>query len=207
MRALLVTVAILAGAAPAAADDNGAYGRFDGDLTLEADLGGGAAFEGDAIFGTATLELRARYLDSVGIVLGGEFRYQGTSRVWIGADFRPIFLGRFLTDNSFHDRFWDLLVDSIGIDLGVGFLPLDERVGAALIIGFGIDIPMIFFGTGIDGLALRLAGRHAAALETDRFGPAGGANDWLAMAAIVLRATTNVGLAAWEPPRYEMPDE
>jgi len=64
--ALLVVPAF----ARADANDDGLYGRFDGDLWLGAALGGGAAFvvsEGSRDAGV--LELRARYLDSVGPVL------------------------------------------------------------------------------------------------------------------------------------------
>lgn len=201
----LIAIASLALAAPAAADDDGAYGRLAGDLTLEAALGGGAAFEGDAILGAGTLELRARYVDMAGLMIGGELRYDGWSRVVIAADLRPLFLGRFLMNLSLRDRFWDLLLDSIGIDLGVALVPLEAGVGAALAIGFGLDVPLVFFSEGYEGISLRLAGRHVAALPTDRLGPEGGASDWLAMAAIVIRGSVSTGLTSWERPRYELP--
>jgi hypothetical protein len=201
----LALIALIAAPSLALADESGAYGRLEGDLTLEAGLGGGVAFEGDAVLGAGTLELRMRYLDSAGIVVGGEARPEGASRVWIGADLRPIFLARFLLGRSFRDRYWDILIDSIGIDLGVAILPLDETVGAALAIGFGVDVPLVFFGSGIEGLSLRLAGRHVAALETDALGPAGGANDWIVMAALVVRGSVETGISAWEPARYELP--
>jgi hypothetical protein len=106
---------------------------------------------------------------------------------------------------SLGDRFWDLLLDSIGIDLGVALVPLDEDIGAALAIGFGLDVPLVFFGEGYEGISLRLAGRHVAALPTDRLGPDDGINDWLAMAAIVVRGSVSTGLPSWERPRYELP--
>jgi len=201
----VLVISLLALAAPAAADDDGAYGRLVGDLTLEAALGGGAAFEGEAIRGAGTLELRARYVDMAGLLIGGELRYDGRSRVVIAADLRPLFLGRFLMNLSLGDRFWDLLLDSIGIDLGVALVPLDEDIGAALAIGFGLDVPLVFFGEGYEGISLRLAGRHVAALPTDRLGPDDGINDWLAMAAIVVRGSVSTGLPSWERPRYELP--
>lgn len=199
----LVAFVVLAIALPASAQD-GAYGRLSGDLTLEAGLGGGVAFEENDVMGAGTLELRARYLDMAGIVIGGELRPEGTSRVWLGADFRPLFLARFFLNASFHDRFWDILLDSIGLDLGVALLPLDERIGAALAVGFGLDVPLVFFGEGYEGLSLRLAGRHVAALATDRAGPAGGADDWIGMAALVIRGSVTTGLPSVEPRRYEV---
>lgn len=196
-------VIVLAAVPAAAHDGDGAYGRLANDLTLEAAIGGGAAFVDEAVEGAGTLELRARYLDMAGVLLGGELREEG-SRLIVAADVRPLFLARFLTSLSFGDRFWDVLVDSIGIDLGLAVVPLGQGVGAALAVGFGVDVPLVFFGDGYEGLSLRLAGRHVAALPTDRFGPEGGVNDWLAMAALVFRGALSTGLPSWEPPRYEL---
>ncbi len=203
----LLTLLLLALTPSPAFAEGGSYGRFEGDLTLEAALGGGVAFADTAILGAGTLELRARYLDVAGIVLGGELRPEGTSRVFLAADFRPIFLARFFTNNSFRDRYWDLLVDSIGLDLGVALVPLDTGVGAALVVGFGLDIPLVLFGDGIAGMSLRLAGRHVASLATDAFGPDAPVNDWLAMAALVVRFSTSTGLPEWEPSGYELPEQ
>lgn len=207
MLRVLAALAVLAIATPAAADaGGGAYGRLSGDLTLEAALGGGAGFERESVVGAGTLELRARYLDVAGLMLGGELRHEGMSRVIVAADVRPLFLARFLLNLSFQDRFWDLLVDSIGVDLGVALVPLDQGIGAALAVGFGLDVPLVFFGEGYEGLSLRLAGRHVAALPTDRFGPDGGVNDWTAMAALVVRGSVSTGIVSWERQRYELPD-
>lgn len=198
----LAFVLTLAGSGASAQD--GAYGRLSSDLTLEAALGGGATFDALGTSGAATLELRARYLDMAGVMVGAEWRPEGASRVLVMADVRPIFLGRFLLGASLFDRYWDLFFDSIGIDLGVAVAPLDDSVGAALAIGFGFDIPLVFFGEGIDGIALRLYGRHVASLPSDRLGPNGGMNDWIAGAALVFRASVTTGLPAWEPPRYRL---
>lgn len=195
-------IAVVLAPSTAAAQD-GAYGRLTGDLTLEAALGGGAAFEQD-VRGAATLELRARYLDVAGLFAGLELRADGASRALFGADLRPLFLARFLLNASLHDRYWDVFLDSIGIDLGVAIVPLDELVGAALAVGFGADVPLVFFGDGYEGISLRLAGRHVAALATDRFAPDGGISDWLVMASIVVRGSVVTGLPGWEPPRYEL---
>ncbi len=204
-RAALVALLTTSLAAPAAAQD-GAYGRLDGDLTLEAALGGGAAFEGEQVLGAGTLELRMRYLDVAGLFAAGELRPEGASRVIFGADLRPIFLARFLLNATLGDRYWDVFFDSIGLDLGVAIVPLDERAGVALAVGFGLDVPLVFFGEGYEGISLRLAGRHVAALSTDRFAPDGGVNDWLAMGALVIRGSVSTGLPAWGPRHYELPE-
>ena len=205
MRALSLGLALLAIPALAEAQGDGVYGRFDRDLTLEAGLGGGVAFEGSAVLGAGVLDLRARYLDMAGILVGGELRPEGASRVVVGVDVRPLWVGRFLLGGSFHDRYWDLFLDSIGLDLGVAITPLDETAGVALMVGFGMDVPLVFFGDGIEGLSLRLFGRHVAALETDRYGPDGGVNDWIAGATLVVRGGVSTGLPGWEPRRYSLP--
>lgn len=198
-------VALLVVVSPAGAQDqDGAYGRLEGDLTFDLALGGGATFEGDLVSGASTLEARARYLDGAGLMLGGEVRPEGASRLLIMADVRPIFLARFLLGGSLRDRWLDLVIDSIGIDVGVALVPLDERVGAALAVGFGLDLPLVFFGEGVEGLALRLYGRHVASLATDRLGPDAPQNDWIAGGAIVLRLQARAGIASWEPRRYEL---
>lgn len=187
----------------AAAQGDGVYGRLDADLVLEAALGGGAAFE-PALQGATALDLRARYLDMAGLVVGVEWRPTGASRAIVGADLRPLFLARFLLGASLQDRYWDLLLDSIGIDLGVAITPFDQRAGVALAVGFGLDIPLLFFGEGVSGLALRLFGRHVSARPSDRYGPVDGVDDWVVGAMIVVRGQARTGLPAWEPRRYEL---
>jgi hypothetical protein len=197
-------VALLAPPAAASAQD-GAYGRLDGDLTLEGAAGGGATYEADEWSGAALAELRMRYVDVAGLMVGGEYRPDGASRLLLMADLRPLFLVRFLTNASFGDRYWDVWLDSFGLDLGVAFAPLGDGIGAALAVGFGFDVPLVFFD-GYAGMSLRLFGRHVAALASDRLGPNGGLNDWVAGALLVFRGQASTGLPTWEPRRYELPE-
>ena len=189
----------------AAQGDDGVYGRLSGDVIVEVGAGGGVTFNDPVqpnISGAGALELRARYLDAAGIALAGQARPEGQSRISIMADIRPLWLPRFLLGASFHDRRWDVFLDSFGVDLGVAIVPLDETVGIAFTVGFGFDIPLVFFSPGIDGISLRLFGRHVASLATDRFGPDASTNDWIAGALLVIRGQVSTGLTAWEPPRY-----
>jgi hypothetical protein len=202
LASLVCAGAFFASSAASSAAADVTHGRLAGDLTLEAGLGGGLAFEGLNVLGAGTLELRTRYLDMAGVVLGGELRPEGASRVWLGVDVRPLFLGRFLLGATTGDRWLDVLLDSIGLDLGVALVPLDARIGAALAVGFGFDVPIVFFGAGYEGIGVRLAGRHVAALATDLAGPENGVNDWLAMASLVIRGSVSTGLPALEPRRY-----
>ncbi|MFK7990464.1 MAG: hypothetical protein AB8I08_30870 [Sandaracinaceae bacterium] len=195
----------------AGAAQDGAYGRLDGDLTLEAGLGGGVTFDNDHVSGAGTLDLRARYLDVAGLVIGldvrpdrqiGSVPLGGGSRVLLMADVRPLWLARFFLGATVGDRWVDLMIDSLGVELGVALTPIDEDLGAAFAVGFGVDLPLVFFGDGIEGLALRLNARHVAALATDRFGPAGARNDWIAGGSLVFRFQASTGLPGWERPRY-----
>jgi hypothetical protein len=199
-------LAALALALPAGAQEgvyqDGAYGRLDGDLMLGVGAGGGVALDGGAPVGAATVEVRARYLDVAGLVLGFEGRPEERSQVLIAADLRPLFLARFFLGLAFRERYWDVLLDSLGVDLGVALTPLDRRLGVALAVGVGVDVPLVFFGDGVEGLYLRLAGRHTAARAEDRAGPEGGVADWLLMGALVFRAPVSIGLTSWEPERY-----
>jgi hypothetical protein len=205
LRIVALSVALLALPCGARAQD-GAWGRLDGDLTLEAAVGGGATHEGEGWSGAALAELRMRYVDVAGLMVGGEVRPDGASRVLLMADVRPLFLARFLTNATFGDRYWDVWLDSIGVDLGLAVAPLDGDVGAALAVGFGFDVPLVFFGEGYAGTSLRLFGRHVAALPSDRFGPNGGLNDWVAGALLVFRGQASTGLPGWAPRRYQLPD-
>jgi len=203
VRWALLTLMVLAPLS-AKAQDHAAHGRLQGDVTLEGLVGGGATFEGDRVSGAAAAELRARYLDMAGVMAGVEIRPEGASRVLLMGDLRPLFFARFILGGMFGDRYWDLLVDSIGVDLGVAVTPLDGDVGVAFAVGFGVDVPLFFFGEGLSGVALRLFGRHVAAAETDRFGPNGGASDWIAGALLVFRGQASTGLPSWEPRRYRL---
>ena len=206
MRWAILTLTLLAPAV-ASAQEHGAYGRLQGDLTLEGAVGGGVTFAGDAldaVSGAGAAELRARYLDMAGLMAGVEIRPEGASRGLLMADLRPLFFGRFILGATFGDRYWDVLLDSIGIDLGLAVTPLEEGAGVAFAIGFGVDVPLVFFDAGISGISLRLFGRHVAAAETDRFGPNAGVSDWIAGGMLVFRGQVATGLPGWEPRRYRL---
>jgi len=207
----LVTFVVPAGAL---AQQGGAHGRLETDLVLEGSLGGGAVVVGDQWTGAVVAEGRARYLGMAGLFLGTEVRARpdtgdAAGRLFIGADLRPVFFARFLLGATLNDRYWDFFFDSIGLDLGVAITPLDEDIGAALAVGFGFDVPLVFFDEPThqspDGVSLRFFARHVAALASDRGGPNGGVNDWLMGATLVVRGSVRSGLPTWEPRRYELP--
>lgn len=180
---------------------DGAYGRLVGDLTLDLEVGGGLAAEPAAV-GSAFTALRARYLDVSGFMVAAEWRPEGRSRLVWGVDLRPLFLVRFLTHRSLGDRTLDLLIDSVGFELGVALVDAGPDPGLAFSVGFGAELPLLAWGEGAEGLFLRASGRHVAALATDAFGPGNSVHDWVGLLGLVVRGQAHIGLAEWEPPRY-----
>ncbi|MGF1468363.1 MAG: hypothetical protein ACFCGT_19750 [Sandaracinaceae bacterium] len=205
---VLASLGLAVALAPAGAvgAQDAAHGRLLGDLEVDLGAGGGATFDGRSggTGGAVVGEVRVRYLDMVGPAVGVEGWLGGRSRVLLFADFRPLFLLRFFFNASFERRWADILLDSIGLDLGAAITPLDGGAGAALMVGVGLDVPVAFFGEGADGLFVRLSGRHVAARARDRYGPDGGQQDWAALALLVVRLQASTGLSSWEPPRYRV---
>jgi hypothetical protein len=194
--------ALLWAAATCRAQDSlsdGIYGRLRGDTILSVGAGSGAAI-GELEKPLATLDLRARYLDSAGIVLAPQWRPERGAEFGIGLELRPFFLARLFLDSSFDRRFFDLLVDSIGIELGSFFGPLDRHFGSALFTGTGIDIPL--GADGSRGFYLRIAARYLYASARDVGAPDGGRSEWLLLLTFYFRTAVTLGLAAREPPRY-----
>lgn len=197
--AVLVLSPLAATAARADLPADGLYGRFDGDLTLSIGAGAGLdASDGQAAF---VGELRARYLDSAGLVLALE---QGApARLVAAADVRPLFPTRFLLNAWAGDAWTDLLLDSIGFELGAAIEALhSDGRGLALVVGAGLDVPLLLPGALADGLFLRLGGRwvHGAAQHVR--GPAADASEWRLAVVLTLKGVVDLGLASREPPRY-----
>jgi hypothetical protein len=152
-----VAIAAAASAAPARADDrirvDDTYGRIEGDLSL---LGGlGATFGPRAP--RASAEIRARYLGAAGLFASYEdalgLAVTTPRRLFaLGLEGRPAFLGRWLLGKETGVAFLDLVVDSVGVDLGVVFAqpsdkPLSPRPGFES--GLGLEIPLFGRASGL----------------------------------------------------------
>ena len=92
---------------------DGLYGRFDGDFTLSAGAGAGVLLGSKQTLSFVG-DLRARYLDSAGLVVGPELSEDNTFRLSLAADIRPVFLWRFFTYRSFYSQFFDLWLGFAG---------------------------------------------------------------------------------------------
>lgn len=190
--------------------DDGVYGRFHSDLAISLGLNGGvvlgepvlAMTRPSAAILSVSAEVRVRVLDSAGIVLAPEWRPEGSSRLFAGVDLRPGFLTRFLYGISADDRYIDLFVDSIGVDLGAVVFAPNGRVGFAFAVGFGCEIPLYVPEDLSGAFALRLGARWVGAGTNDEWGPSQHVDDWTLSAGLLVRFHANAGIASWEPSRY-----
>ncbi|WP_438029516.1 hypothetical protein [Sorangium sp. So ce233] len=171
----VAALAALAGASTARAEDDGAYGRLDGDLGLR--LGAGASFaeggpalcaRGAAVY-LQTAGLYAHYIDALGA--------EGTpvARSLAGGVFlQPLFLARYASDLERGPPWLDLFLDSVALGVG-SFWEAPPGAGLApepgLELSLSLDVPLLGDATGpFLGLrgALRWRGPELAGGESAR---------------------------------------
>ncbi|MBN1656123.1 MAG: hypothetical protein JXA30_20310 [Deltaproteobacteria bacterium] len=199
--ALLLFISVFFGVFPCSAqytdEGDGAYGRLDDDTILSYGAAFGLAFDASQSY---ALDLRARYLDSAGFRLSPEIISDGDVAIAMAIDLRPFFLGRFLTGN-YSGRSWvDLTIDSIGIEVGSLFGPLNEKAGVAFLAGTGFDMPL--GADGSNGLWLRFAVNWIYAGKGDIISPDQKGSRAVVLAVLYYRSSVDLGIASWEPPRF-----
>ncbi|MGD0675205.1 MAG: hypothetical protein ABSC94_07285 [Polyangiaceae bacterium] len=129
------------------------YGRIDGDISLVAAVGGVLSPGGPRM----EAEVRARYLDTVGTYAtyeDGALLDTGAAprRVLAGGlELRPLFLGRWLQGLEKAGPRLDLLVDSLGLELGATLAqpksaPFASRAGFE--VALGVEFPLFATATG-----------------------------------------------------------
>ncbi len=151
-----VALAFAVWAADARASDgpvDPSYGRIDGDVDVVGGVGGVVAPRGLRALG----ELRLRYLESVGVyasfedagVLGSASEPR---TVFVaGLELRPLFLYRWLRGHETRSAWFDLALDSIGLDLGAMF---EQPAGSGfasrrgLEVGLGLELPLLARASG-----------------------------------------------------------
>jgi hypothetical protein len=117
--ALVTATAVLAMATPSRADDDGVYGRLNGDLELRAEAGAGFASGGPTLAaGAAALYLGtagvyAHYTDAL-----GQPGADVTRSIAAGLILQPFFLARYGSDFEHGPARLDLFVDSFGLEIG-----------------------------------------------------------------------------------------
>lgn len=154
-RGLVVAILAATAAWPTAArasDDDGAYGRLEGDLALHGGAGmavmkGGPhlAFELEALY-LSTAGIYARYTDALGRKKAFFERTIST-----GVELRPLFLARWAKDMERGPARLDLFLDSFSLELGAVWAQPDRGSFAkkpGLEFGTGFEFPFLASGTG-----------------------------------------------------------
>lgn len=185
----------------AAAADDGAYGRLDGDVALAAEVGAAAGSDGHAAgarVSAAYLTMAGAYAEyDQGLPLGAP---QLTRRVSGGVTLRPLFLARFLTGLETGPATFDLWLDSLGLATGtyVAWHDVPGCARACRSEGFELSgemaVPLLGRAAG-PFVALRGGARWAFA--ADPGAPEGGPLAFVAL-SIGYQSLVAVGLA--EPP-------
>jgi hypothetical protein len=204
--ALAVALPLLLGTwpAPVAAEGpgDGLYGRWDGDWSLHVGAGAGASWETSERQATLLGELRLRYVDAAGPVLSGRWGPDGGEHLFVGVELRPLFPALFLEGLSTGWEFVDLLIQSLGIEVGVAWLPLNGDTGAGLGVGLGMEAPLVLPSWWGDGVWLRFGTRYVRAQPSDRSGPQTELEGWTLYATIAVKAIFGHAVSTWEPRRY-----
>ena len=146
--------ACVAWTAGARADEQteASYGRVRGDVVLV--VGAGTVVAPRGVRGEA--ELRARYLDSAGVFATYEDGASLASGVEpgrvlsAGLELRPLFLFRWLQGKETGNPWFDLVVDSFGLEAGA---TLSQPSGegfeqAGLQLGVGLEVPFLPSASG-----------------------------------------------------------
>jgi hypothetical protein len=183
---------------------DGVYERFDSDLTLQIDLGPGVMRAGGTS-ASFVAELRARIIDAAGVVLALDTSPSGPDHVFVGLELRPLWPGLFLLDHSSGYERWDLMLESLGVEIGAGLTPLGDGLGVGLSWGIGLEVPLILPETFAQGIWLRLGARHQDVHPSSAAAPNSGQDAWLAYVTLALRGGLDLGFARWQTPRYRLP--
>jgi len=150
---LAASLALPAGTARAEGRPEPTYGRLQGDLTLVAGVGAVVAARG----GRAEGELRLRYLESAGVFASYEdgalvgSAAEPTRVLAAGLELRPLFIFRWLTGRESQRARFDLVLDSVGLELGA---TLSQPAGTGFAsrtgmqAGLGLEVPILPRATG-----------------------------------------------------------
>ncbi len=138
---------------------DGAYGRFDGSFHADLAVGAGLSEHEQA---SLVWHGRLRYVDAAGLVVRGDHALAESAvplRLFAGLELRPLFPARFLMNSEFYVEWLDLLVDSVGVELGASFIgPVD--VPPRLTMALGFDLPIVTPSMWNHGVYIHLSAEH-----------------------------------------------
>lgn len=205
------------GAHAHADEGDGVYRRFDGDLGVGLDLGGGYRLRtrDEALPGGGYGEVgaRLRVLDTGGPFVS--YRHAAgdpdAGLLLVGIELRPLFPALYLLDIRLAE-FPALLLESLSLELGAAIGPLSlagaGEVGVGWVLGFGLEIPLAlpsWLRAPWRAIVLRLSGRRTFVGPDQRGGPSTRVGGWELGLALGLRFGVDAGIARWEPRRYRTP--
>ncbi len=201
---VVIACCVLPSTARAQRDEvDGVYGRLDGDLVLSAELLGSVADTSSGTTGAASVALRGRYLDMTGVALGYDRALSSTrlDAAWAAVDFRPAWLARLTNDLEHGPRWLDLMLDSIGIELGAAWVrpgaSSQSGAGLGFVLGGGFELPLVW--SRGDGIMLRVGTRWITAAPWDALGTGPRATLFEAGLGLVFRTQVRSGRI----PRFE----
>lgn len=127
------------------------YGRIDGDVSFTAALG--ATFGPRAPRGA--IDFRLRYLWTAGLFVTYEDALGGSAEprraLATGVEIRPLFLARWSSGYETGNGYLDLMLDSLGLEIGAAFAePRGRPFGRpGFQLGAGMQIPIFPNATGM----------------------------------------------------------
>lgn len=149
---LVVTASASWAAAAERAGTDVHYGRADGDVGLVFAAGTTLAPRGPR----GAVDVRFRWVDTLGVYVGYEDSLGSTADpkrlVGFGLEVRPLYRLRTRSGTETGLARLDLMIDSIGLELGTFFSqPRGAQLGArpGLQLGLGLEIPVFASATGI----------------------------------------------------------
>lgn len=182
----------IAFAAQANADEDGVYGRLDGDITLSPDIG----MEHYRSRIAPTLGFDVRYLSTLGVTLTHAdtrllFGAESSDRSVTAVDFKvyPLFLSRWSQAWEVGPPLLDLTLDSFTIGVGA-FWDYDHKIGIlrrGTSVSTGLAFPLLVRVKGPwlnAALGLRFAEGPAFSAPTDSFASVSVSWNWLVDSAI-----------------------
>jgi hypothetical protein len=180
---------------------DGLYGRWDRGLTLALGAGPGATWISREADISIVGEARFLVADVAGVVLSGRWGPNSDQHLFLGVDLRPLFPALFFLYKQTWNEFADLMLQSVYLELGAGFL-LDGHRSTGLGVGFGFGIPIYRPLTTLRGLWFRIGARYINADPSHRnTEPNVDRSEWTLYLTLVVRLGFKANIGGWEPKR------
>lgn len=182
-----------------AQDGDGVYGRFDASSSVV--LGAGAIVAAETGDVGALLDARVRVIDAAGLATSVVLAPDRRTRLFAGVELRPLFPGLFLQSMSTGRWFVDLLIQSLGVELGVD-VALARNAPVGFVWGLSLEVPILSPERFAHGLGIRLGMRHTAFFGDARPNPTRDASGYELYGMLAIGFDAGQAVANWEPLRH-----